>query len=169
MSPRMQTLGSGDLSDLTQQNFGHQRSASAEERGGSVRGVARKIVKKGANKTMWDSDSDCSLNGNHLVYEVPTTTLIGSFVGRKFIYNLLTFLLTLTLIMGVSIFTYGTFYFAYMPTEVRPMTFTDKHWHCNAFTPDPWGRSKFSVQPMFQLSGSMQLPELLSGFKPQVK
>ena len=52
MSPRMQTLGSGDLSDLTQQNFGHQRSASAEERSGSVRGVARKIVKKGANKTM---------------------------------------------------------------------------------------------------------------------
>mgnify|MGYP001333581269 FL=1 len=52
---------------------------------------------------------------------------MGSFVGRKFIYNLLTFLLTLTLIMGVSIFTYGTFYFAYMPTEVRPMTFTDKH------------------------------------------
>ena len=43
-------------------------------------------------------------------------------VGRKFIYNLLTFLLTLTLIMGVSIFTYGTFYFAYMPTEVRLMT-----------------------------------------------
>ena len=47
------------------------------------------------------------------------------FVGRKFIYNLLTFLLTLTLIMGVSIFTYGTFYFAYMPTEVRTMTFID--------------------------------------------
>ena len=44
-------------------------------------------------------------------------------VGRKFIYNLLTFLLTLTLIMGVSIFTYGTFYFAYMPTEVRLMTY----------------------------------------------
>ena len=37
---------------------------------------------------------------------------------RKFVYNILTFLLTLTLIMGVSIFTYGTFYFAYMPTEV---------------------------------------------------
>ena len=45
------------------------------------------------------------------------------FVARKFIYNLLTFLLTLTLIMGVSIFTYGTFYFAYMPTEVRGMTY----------------------------------------------
>ena len=45
------------------------------------------------------------------------------FVGRKFIYNLLTFLLTLTLIMGVSIFTYGTFYFAYMPTEVRGRTY----------------------------------------------
>ena len=38
---------------------------------------------------------------------------------RKFVYNILTFLLTLTLIMGVSIFTYGTFYFAYMPTEVH--------------------------------------------------
>ena len=38
---------------------------------------------------------------------------------RKFVYNILTFLLTLTLILGVSIFTYGTFYFAYMPTEVR--------------------------------------------------
>ena len=37
---------------------------------------------------------------------------------RKFVYNILTFLLTLTLIMGVSIFTYGTFYFAYMPSEV---------------------------------------------------
>ena len=38
---------------------------------------------------------------------------------RKFVYNTLTFLLTLTLIMGVSIFTYGTFYFAYMPTEAH--------------------------------------------------
>ena len=40
---------------------------------------------------------------------------------RKFVYNILTFLLTLTLIMGVSIFTYGTFYFAYMPTEVHTL------------------------------------------------
>ena len=37
---------------------------------------------------------------------------------RKFVYNILTFILTITLILGVSIFTYGTFYFAYMPTEV---------------------------------------------------
>ena len=53
------------------------------------------------------------------------SSIMELFVGRKFIYNLLTFLLTLTLIMGVSIFTYGTFYFAYMPTEVRTMTFID--------------------------------------------
>ena len=52
MSPRMQTLDSRDLSDLTQQTFSHQRSASSGEMGGSVRGVARKIVKRGANKTM---------------------------------------------------------------------------------------------------------------------
>ena len=37
---------------------------------------------------------------------------------RKIVYNILTFLLTITLILGVSIFTYGTFYFAYMPSEV---------------------------------------------------
>ena len=43
---------------------------------------------------------------------------------RKFVYNILTFLLTLTLIMGVSIFTYGTFYFAYMPTEVHTHSLT---------------------------------------------
>lgn len=52
MSPRMQTLDSRDLNDLTKQNFGPQRSASAEERGGAVRGVARKMVRRGANKTM---------------------------------------------------------------------------------------------------------------------
>ena len=55
MSPRMQTLDSRDLGDLTQQNFGRQRSASSGER--SVRGVARKIVKKGANRTMWDTQT----------------------------------------------------------------------------------------------------------------
>ena len=48
----MQTLDSRDLSDLTQQKFGPQRSASSEERGGAVRGVARKMVRRGANKTM---------------------------------------------------------------------------------------------------------------------
>ena len=148
MSPRMQTLGSGDLSDLTKQNFGHQRSASAEERGGTVRGVARKIVKKGANKTMWDISS-LLRRWLHSVQSCCLwsfkTIIIDLFVARKFIYNLLTFLLTLTLIMGVSIFTYGTFYFAYMPTEVR-------RWHTIIdiamslqHTPGPWGGSKFSV------------------------
>ena len=39
-------------------------------------------------------------------------------ISRKIVYNILTFLLTITLIFGVSIFTYGTFYFAYMPSEV---------------------------------------------------
>ena len=147
MSPRMQTLGSGDLSsDLTKSNFGHQRSASAEERGGSVRGVARKIVKKGANKTMWDRSS-LLRRWLHSVQSCCLwsfkTIIIDLFVARKFIYNLLTFLLTLTLIMGVSIFTYGTFYFAYMPTEVRGTTYY--YWHSNVSTPGPWGRSKFSV------------------------
>ena len=37
---------------------------------------------------------------------------------RKIVYNILTFLLTITLILGVSIFTYGTFYFTYMPSQV---------------------------------------------------
>ena len=39
-------------------------------------------------------------------------------ISRKIVYNILTFLLTITLIFGVSVFTYGTFYFAYMPSEV---------------------------------------------------
>jgi hypothetical protein len=37
---------------------------------------------------------------------------------RKLFYNLLTALLTLCLILSVSVFTYGSFYFAYMPTQV---------------------------------------------------
>ena len=37
---------------------------------------------------------------------------------RKLFYNLLTALLTLGLILSVSIFTYGSFYFAYMPSQV---------------------------------------------------
>ena len=37
---------------------------------------------------------------------------------RKLFYNLLTALLTLGLILSVSVFTYGSFYFAYMPIEV---------------------------------------------------
>ena len=41
---------------------------------------------------------------------------------RKIVYNILTFLLTITLILGVSIFTYGTFYFAYMPSEVARLS-----------------------------------------------
>jgi len=38
---------------------------------------------------------------------------------RKLFYNLLTLLLTLGLILSVSVFTYGSFYFAYMPSEVH--------------------------------------------------
>ena len=37
---------------------------------------------------------------------------------RKLFYNLLTALLTLGLILSVSVFTYGSFYFAYMPSQV---------------------------------------------------
>ena len=37
---------------------------------------------------------------------------------KRLFYNLLTALLTLGLILSVSVFTYGTFYFAYMPSEV---------------------------------------------------
>ena len=37
---------------------------------------------------------------------------------RKLFYNLLTVLLTLGLILPVSVFTYGSFYFAYMPSQV---------------------------------------------------
>ena len=38
---------------------------------------------------------------------------------KKLFYNLLTALLTVSLILSVSVFTYGAFYFAYMPAEVR--------------------------------------------------
>ena len=37
---------------------------------------------------------------------------------RKLFYNLMTALLTLGLILSVSVFTYGSFYFAYMPSQV---------------------------------------------------
>ena len=38
---------------------------------------------------------------------------------RKLFYNILTALLTLGLILSVSVFTYGSFYFAYMPSQVE--------------------------------------------------
>jgi len=38
---------------------------------------------------------------------------------KKLCYNLLTALLTVSLILSVSVFTYGAFYFAYMPSEVH--------------------------------------------------
>jgi len=38
---------------------------------------------------------------------------------KKLFYNLLTALLTVSLILSVSVFTYGAFYFAYMPAEVH--------------------------------------------------
>ena len=48
---------------------------------------------------------------------------------KKLFYNLLTALLTVSLILSVSVFTYGAFYFAYMPSEVLNTTSISEH-HC---------------------------------------
>ena len=41
----------------------------------------------------------------------------GSVAASSLVYNVLTYLLTLTLILTLATFTYATFYFAYMPNQ----------------------------------------------------
>lgn len=93
MSPRQTSIDPGEICEkndkLSDAHEGPFLDADTKNVTGAVKGVAHRIVNTGTRTT------------------------------RKFVYNILTFLLTLTLILGVSIFTYGTFYFAYMPTEVH--------------------------------------------------
>ena len=66
-------------------------------------------------------DNDVKQSGiGHMTRTLVTTgkDVILTANTRKLFYNLLTALLTLGLILSVSVFTYISFYFAYMPSQV---------------------------------------------------
>jgi len=80
------------------------------------------LLETGANfvrKTIQDGISSTGRTLAHVSVMTKQTAVGAASVTRKVVYNLLSTLLTVVLVVSASLFMYGTFYYAYMPKEIH--------------------------------------------------